>query len=184
VKLDNFDGGRLSGYFLRTPRLGFRHWTDADFPLAWALWGDAKVARLIGGPFTEAEVQARLAREIVQQRDYGVQYWPMFLLEGGEFAGCCGLRPYAASGKVYELGFHLRRDAWGKGLATEAARAVTECAFANLGATALFAGHHPGNTASPKVLAKLGFRYERHELYPPTGLEHPSYFLRADDAAR
>jgi ribosomal-protein-alanine N-acetyltransferase len=173
----------LSEYFLRTSRLGFRHWNDADFPLAWALWGDAEVTRLIGGPFTEAEVRARLSREIALQRDSGVQYWPLFGLQDGEFAGCCGLRPCAAPGLVYELGFHLCRNAWGQGLASEAARGVTGHAFENLGATALFAGHHPENTASPKVLAKLGFRYERHMLYAPTGTEHPSYFLRAEDVA-
>ena len=174
----------MSEFFLRTMRLGFRHWTDADFPLAWALWGEPEATRLIGGPFAEAEVQARLGREIAQQRDSGVQYWPVFLTQGGGFAGCCGLRPYAAPGRVYELGFHLHRNAWGQGLATEAAHAAIVHAFANLGATALFAGHHPENTASSNVLAKLGFRYERHELYPPTGLEHPSYFLRPEDGAR
>ena len=167
-----------------TSRLGFRHWTAADLPLAWQLWGDPEVTRLIGGPFTEADVQARLDREIHQQLEYVVQYWPIFLLEDGEFAGCCGLRPYAAPGRVYELGFHLCRNAWGRGLATEAARAAIQYAFANLGATALFAGHHPENTASPKVLAKLGFRYQRHEFYAPTGLEHPSYLLRSEDVAR
>jgi hypothetical protein len=53
----------------------------------------------------------------------------------------------------------------------------------NLGATALFAGHHPENTASPKILSRLGFRYERHELYPPSGLVHPSYLLRREGVA-
>ena len=170
--------------FLRTPRLAFRHWAAADFPLAWSLWGDPKVTRLIGGPFAAADVRARLYREIAQERETGVQYWPIFLLDGEEFAGCCGLRPYTGARPVYELGFHLRPDAWGQGLATEAARRVIEHAFGNLGASAIFAGHHPENTASPKVLARLGFRYERHEYFAPTGLEHPSYLLRATDFLR
>jgi RimJ/RimL family protein N-acetyltransferase len=70
--------------------------------------------------------------------------------------------------------------AWGRGLATEAGRAVARFAFDDLGATALFAGHHPDNGASRKVLLKLGFVHTHDELYPPTGLLHPSYRLERE----
>jgi RimJ/RimL family protein N-acetyltransferase len=164
-------------YFLQTPRLGFRRWAEGDASLAQALWGDPEVTRLFGGPFSHEQVRARLAREIAQQASHGLQYWPIFLLDDGEFAGCCGLRPYPHGQRMHELGFHLRPCHWGKGLASEAARAVIVYAFDELGADALFAGHHPDNMASAKALERLGFRFERHELYPPTGLLHPSYVL-------
>jgi len=45
----------------------------------------------------------------------------------------------------------------------------------------LFAGHNPNNTASQKVLSKLGFKYIGDEFYKPTGLYHPSYQLTASD---
>ncbi len=61
-----------------------------------------------------------------------------------------------------------------------AARAVVRFAFTRLAAAALFAGHHPDNTASAGVLTKLGFCLTHTELYPPTGLHHPSYWLSAD----
>ena len=148
-----------------------------------SLWGDAEVTRLFGGPFPVQEIEARLAREIAQQADHGVQYWPIFLLDSGEFVGCCGLRPYPSAepaGTVYELGFHLRPQFWGRGLAMEAARAVIHHAFEALQATSLFAGHHPDNAASARLLEKLGFRYDHDDFYPPTGLIHPSYVLAAD----
>ncbi len=167
-----------TAYFLHTPRLGFRHWAEADEPLARRLWGDADVTRLFGGPFPDEQVRARLAREIAQQGSDGVQYWPVFLLENGEFGGCCGLRPHDRAQRILEIGFHLRPKFWGQGLANEAADAVIRHAFDDLGATALFAGHHPDNAASAKTLARLGFQYERDEFYPPTGLMHPSYLLR------
>ena len=63
------------------------------------------------------------------------------------------------------------------GLASEAARAVIAHAFENLGASALFAGHHPDNTASEKVLRKLGFAETRSEFFEGTGLVHPAYLL-------
>lgn len=163
----------------QTMRLTFRPWSASDLELATALWGDPVVTELIGGPFSAEEIRTRLAREIASQDSHGVQYWPLFLRSSGAHLGCCGLRPYRPDQGVYELGFHLLATHWGRGYASEAARAVIGHAFDALGATALFAGHHPRNTASRALLEKLGFRYTHDELYPPTGAEHPSYLLTA-----
>jgi RimJ/RimL family protein N-acetyltransferase len=170
-------------FFLRTQRIGFSRWQADDLPLAMALWGDEAVTRFISasGRFTEAQITQRLETETQSQARFGVSYWPLFLLESQEFVGCCGVRPYQPDERVYELGFHLRSPYWGKGLATEAANAVIQYAFNTLNASALFAGHHPENLASAKALMKLGFRYSHDEFYPPTGLNHPSYFLRKED---
>jgi RimJ/RimL family protein N-acetyltransferase len=168
-----------SPFFITTDRIAFRRWRSDDLPLALALWGDPAVARLThaSGPPSAAAIAARLEREIATEHAHGLSYWPIFLRDGDEHIGCCGLRPYRLAEAVHELGFHLRPDHWGKGLAFEAARAVVEHAFSNLGAQALFAGHHPENAASRRLLSKLGFRYTHDELYPPTGLQHPSYLL-------
>jgi len=172
-------------YFLRTARLGFRHWRDDDIQLAQGLWGDAQVSRLIGGPFTAEQVRERLAREVAMQREHGVQYWPIFLLaqgaSEGAHVGCCGLRPYE---RIYELGFHICSLYWRRGYALEAARAVMDYAFTSLGAKALFAGHNPKNEPSRRLLAQLGFKYVRDEFYPPTGLNHPSYLAQAPEASK
>jgi [ribosomal protein S5]-alanine N-acetyltransferase len=170
-------------YFLRSQRLGFRPWSDTDIDLAMGLWGDPEVTRLIGGPFSIEQVRERLAREMATLREHGVQYWPVFLLATEEHAGCCGVRPYRVEDKVYELGSHLRKAHWGRGYALEAARAVIGHAFTALGATALFAGHHPANEVSRRLLTALGFAYTHDEYYAPTGLCHPSYLLRAEAAA-
>ena len=141
------------------------------------LWGDSEVTALIGGPFTEAMVRARLANEIAQMQECGLQYWPIFLLDGDQFVGCAGLRPHRATDRIHELGVHLRRANWGQGLATEAARAVINYAFNTLGAKALFAGHNRANHSSRQLLSKLGFVHTHEEFYKPTGLLHPSYIL-------
>lgn len=164
-------------YFLKSARLGFGHWAPGDLPLVLALWGDPDVTRLIGGPLSAEAAEARLEAEIAMMRDRGVQYWPIFLLGNDAHAGCAGLRPYRLDGRIYEIGFHLLPAYWGRGLATEAARAVIGYAFETIEARALFAGHHPANAASRRVLEKLGFRWTHEELYPPTGLQHPSYLL-------
>lgn len=178
------NGNPARNYFLTTTRLGFSSWLPGDLPLALELWGNAEVSALIGGPFTPGQVEARLNSEIACAAEHGVQYWPIFLLDDGRHAGCAGLRPYRIDQQMYELGFHLCSDQWGRGLAEEAGRAVVAFAFKNLGARALFAGHHPANAASRRILEKLGFRFTHEELYPPTGLQHPSYLLTRADYLR
>lgn len=170
-------------YFLRSERLGFRSWAETDFDLALGLWGDPRVTERIDarGQLTEDQVRALLRREIAFDAEHGIQYWPIFLLANGEHVGCCGLRPYDPDHRLFELGFHIRSAHWGRGLATEAAQAVIAHAFDTLGLEALFAGHHPDNAASRHLLTKLGFRYSHDEHYPPTGLQHPSYLLTADE---
>ena len=165
-------------YFLTSVHLGFRCWSSEDLPLAMELWGDPKVTALIGGPFTPGMVRARLVGEIAQMQEFGLQYWPVFLLDGNEHIGCAGLRPYRIEDRVYELGVHLRSAFWGRGLAKEAARSILDYGFDNLGAEAVFAGHHPSNEASRRLLLKLGFVRTHEELYSPTGLMHPSYTVR------
>ncbi len=167
-------------YFMKTGRISFSKWTEADLPLASSLWGDAQVARFLcaDGIFREEEIALRLAREMENDSRFGVQYWPIFSLAGCAFLGCCGLRLYRAEERIYELGFHLKSEQWGKGYALEAAGAVIAYAFDHLGAFNVFAGHHPGNSSSQRLLAKLGFHHVRDEYYAPTGLCHPSYLYR------
>ena len=139
--------------------------------------GDPSVTRLFDarGSLAPDQVKARLEAEIERQCDHSISYWPIFLLAGGAHVGCCGLRPHEEN--VPELGVHLRFEHWGRGLATEAALTVISFAFDTLGVTALFTGHHPENHASRRLLERLGFTYTHDELYPPTGLRHPSYLL-------
>ncbi|NCF64875.1 MAG: GNAT family N-acetyltransferase [Chloroflexi bacterium] len=170
-------------YFLRTKRLGFRHWREEDFELALGLWGDFSVTRLIDarGQLSRDQVRQKLQQEIAAEVNYGIQYWPIFLLSSDEHIGCCGLRPYDLSQKIYEIGFHIRSKQWGLGYASEAARGVIEFAFEDLDVKALFAGHNPQNTTSRNLLEKLGFRYTHDEYYEPTGLNHPSYLFTKED---
>jgi [ribosomal protein S5]-alanine N-acetyltransferase len=162
-------------YFLQSKRLGFRAWSLEDLPLALALWGDPAVTSWLAGPLSAADIQARLEQEIRQQREFGVQYWPVFLLATNEHAGCAGLRP--KSENLLELGYYLKPQFWGSGLATEAAAAVAGYAFTTLGAGCLFAGHHPANRGSQRVLEKLGFERSGEEFYEPSGMIEPTYLL-------
>ena len=126
------DGATMRNYFLKTERLGFSQWQEADLEMASSLWGDPEVTKFIcaTGTFSEQEVKDRLHKEIQNAGLYGVQYWPLFNLETGEFIGCCGLRPYDLEKGIYELGFHIKSRYWGNKYSYEAAAAVIRYALA------------------------------------------------------
>lgn len=174
---DKLDRIMTRTYFLKTERIGFSRWCADDLALAEKLWGNPKVTHFISakGMFTHEEIQNRLQTEIHNGKTSGIQYWPVFDLASGDFLGCCGLRPYDEG--IYEAGIHLLPEYWHQGYAQEALSAVSGYAFSVLNAAKLFAGHHPQNAASRRLLQKAGFRYVRDEYYPPTGLNHPSYEL-------
>jgi ribosomal-protein-alanine N-acetyltransferase len=174
------DGSR---YWMTTDRIGFRRWTAEDLPLALAIWGDPLVTRLVadlGNPGVE-QARVRLEREIANEQQFGVQYWPTFLLGDGQHLGCCGLRPYRPDEGTFEVGAHLLPQWWGQGLATEAVAAVLAHAFGPLRSRGLFARHNPHNHGSARILEKLGFRHTHDEHMPQTGLAHPCYELRAEE---
>lgn len=176
VAITDLDG--KTPYFLSTARIAFRCWSCDDLSLAEGLWGDPQVTRYLGGPFSDEQVREKLEREIATMSACGIQYWPFFLLPDLQHVGCAGLRPRIPEERICEIGFHLRPAYWGRGLAEEAAGAVIQFAFNTLGVKELFAGHHPENIASRKVLEKLGFRFTHREIYPPTGEMHPGYVLK------
>lgn len=167
-------------YFLETERIGFSIWTAEDLDLAMQLWGEPDVTRYICaiGVFSQAEILNRLEQEVRTYHQFHVQYWPIFEKLTGELIGCCGLRAFTPIRNTYEIGFHLRKKYWKMGYGFEAAQAVVDYGFTKLKADRLFAGHHPQNTSSQKLLTHLGFRYVGDYYYEPTGLYHPSYEIK------
>jgi RimJ/RimL family protein N-acetyltransferase len=163
----------------RTERLLARSWRIEDLPFARELWGDPVVTALIDsrGKLTEEEVEEKLCAEIDRERSNGVQYWALFDRSDGAFVGCGGLRPWVHTPgeQNFELGFHLVRRCWGKGFAAEAALGVLDYASRRLRLPKVYAGHHPDNRASQRILQKLGFRFLENVFYEPTGLMHPAY---------
>ncbi len=166
-------------YFMQSDRIGFSKWCESDFNFAEMLWGNQDVTKYIcaSGKFSIQDIKDRLHQEIVNENTQNIEYWPIFEIAANRFMGCCGLRPYKEN--EYEMGVHLLPEFWGKGYASEAAAAVIKYAFTGLSAQKLFAGHNPNNTASRKLLNKLGFVYVGDEFYAPTGLYHPSYELES-----
>ena len=125
--------------FLETERLVLRRFTDADVELLVELDGDPEVMRYItGGRATSLE---ELRDEVLPaflgyyHRFPSYGFWAAVDKASGQFLGWFHLRPpEGASPDEPELGYRLRRSAWGKGYATEGSRALVRMAFAELGA--------------------------------------------------
>jgi RimJ/RimL family protein N-acetyltransferase len=178
--------------FLQTERLLLRRFTEADADNLVALDGDPEVMRLLtGGRATPREVVEReLLPSLLQAYERFASFgtWAALERATGEFVGWFALDPPdAGNGDEVELGYRLRRSAWGKGYATEGARALVDRAFAELGVQRIYAETMAVNTASRRVLEKAGFRHVRtfHLTWddPIEGTEHGEveYELRRAD---
>lgn len=98
----------------------------------------------------------------------GIRGWAAVEKSTRAFIGWFHLRPRSAHEDEPELGYRLRRSAWGRGYATEGSRALIEKAFTDLGAARVFAETMAVNTASRRVMEKAGLSYVRlfHQDWP------------------
>ena len=150
---------------LRTARLRLRPFTEADGPVHLALYQDPEVTRQLGGgPFVDDQIAARSRRAVEKfVRHWAEKGYGVFAVEDlatGRFLGQCGLNTIDELGEI-EVLYALERAAWGRGLATEAARAALAYGFDEAGLPRIVAVTRPEHTRSRHVLEKLGMRYER-----------------------
>ncbi len=145
---------------LGTGRLELRRFTGADLGPLLVAFGDAEVMRFVGAerrPLTGAGVKALMRSADGHWADHGFGLLAIVDRGSGRVVGEAGLQ-VLEGGPDVELGYTLSRAAWGRGFATEAARAVLRWAFAGLGLERVVAVADPANAASLHVLDKLGMR--------------------------
>ncbi len=181
--------------YLETERLILRRFTQEDEDALVALDGDPEVMRYItGGPPTPRE---EIRNDVLPaflgyyDRPDGYGFWAAIARDGAEFLGWFHLRPLPEDPPdVPELGYRLRRSAWGKGYASEGARALVDKAFSDLGARRVIASTMAVNVASRRVMEKAGMVLVRtfHADWPVRipGDEHGDveYAISRDDWER
>ncbi|MDA8015859.1 MAG: GNAT family N-acetyltransferase [Thermoanaerobaculia bacterium] len=129
-------------------------WTDPD--VRRYLWDDEVISREVASSVVKAS--------LASFRKYGFGFWVLLPSGGDDIVGFAGLRPFGVDGEI-ELLYGLEPNSWGRGLATEAARAVLRHGFSAVGLTTIFAGADPPNIASLQVMDRLGFGDEhRREI--------------------
>lgn len=142
-------------------RLVLRDLTLEDLDDLAALYADPRVRQYFpDGTLTRSQTLKELEWIIkVYYGTYGYGLWAAILKDSGELVGRCGLLPWEIGGRTeVEVAYLLGTRRWGRGLATEAAVAITEFAFATLEVDRLIAMVDPRNAASRNVATKAGMR--------------------------
>ena len=159
--------------FLQTERLLVRRFTEDDLDHLFDLDADAEVMRFINGgkPTSREEIETEVLPRFLWYYDNfaGYGFWAAIEKASGEFLGWFHFRPEAgANPDEPELGYRLRRSAWGKGFATEASRALIQKGFTELGVRRVVASAMTANLASRRVMEKAGLRFVKtfHQDWP------------------
>jgi RimJ/RimL family protein N-acetyltransferase len=151
---------------IETERLILRGPTEADLP-DWTacIWSDAEVMRYMPrmDDTPDAKAKAVLTGFTTVREERQVGAWVITEKADGRFMGHCMLR-YREALNDHELGYALGKVFWGKGYATETARAVARYGFEQANLERIFAVVIPENVPSSRVLEHLGFVYEKDDV--------------------
>lgn len=143
---------------LETKRLVLREWSPDDCVVLCEILGDADVMKYIGGgkPFSAEQTKQFLDWAKNFQTERGFCRWAVVEKHSAEIIGSCGFA-FPHQTEEVELGYLFARRFWGKGFATEAARACLNYGFEMLEFAEIIALTDEKNAASCKVLEKIGF---------------------------
>jgi RimJ/RimL family protein N-acetyltransferase len=163
---------------LETERLLLRGWRASDRAPFAAMNADPEVMRYIPSVLTRAESDERLERIVRALDQDGFGLWAVEERSSRRFLGFTGLaRPAfdAHFTPAVEMGWRLAREAWGRGFATEAARAAAAFAFDELGLAELVSFTAVQNARSRAVMRRLGMRHDAADDfdYPTLPPGHP-----------
>lgn len=165
---------------LHTARLTLRPWALDDVERLHALWTDPDVRRYLWDnaviPRERAEEAVRAAIDCAAREGFGE--WTVIDDATAVLAGFCGLLRREPAGDP-ELMYGLAPAFWGRGLATEAARAVLAHGFGTVGLARVIAATDVPNTASARVMERLGMRFTHRGTL--NGLDTVFYEIRRDD---
>jgi len=148
---------------LQTERLTLRRFVPEDLELLASIFADREMMRFYPEPFTRERTQRWIDRSLGLYAARGHGLWALLRRDDGLLLGDCGLVPQQIEGaELLEIGYHVRRDAWGHGYATEAALACRDYALSQLGAAQVCSIVDPENHASRRVAGRV---HQRMRLF-------------------
>lgn len=149
-------------YLFQSARLGFRTWQAADVAAMTAINADEQVMRYFPKLGDEQSSLDFIKRMQAQQEQHGFCYFAVEILDSQEFIGFIGLayqefeHPEAP---FVDIGWRLSAKSWGKGLATEGAKACLDFAFYQLRLEKIYAVAPLINQPSINVMEKIGMQH-------------------------
>ncbi len=164
----------ISGTGVETDRLLLREFVAEDLACLSGVLCDRETMRYYPMTFDEAAAKEWIARNQQRYAAHGHGLWAMDLKSTGEMIGDCGITLQDVDGEFLpEIGYHLRRDRWGQGFATEAAQACRDYGFAKLQAEFLISLVRPENLPSCRVAERNGMKVWKETTH--AGLLHLVY---------
>lgn len=149
------------GFRLETERLVLRPYRMEDLDAIAPILGDPETMRYYPAPFTREKSRQWIESNLARYRDDGFGLWVMETKDGG-VVGNCGLVRQTVDGlPEVEVGWHVERSLWGRGLAPEAGRACCDYAFDVLRLTRVISLIRPENLPSRRVAEKLGMAIDK-----------------------
>lgn len=149
-------------YVITTERLGMRNWMASDKVPFIAMGKDPEVMKHFPGLMTESESLDLINRLQQHFEEHGFTYFALDRLDTGEFLGFTGMKHQFWESEYtpcVDLGWRLKRTAWGKGYATEAANACLMQAYQKFGLKELLAFATDTNIPSINVMRKIGMQH-------------------------
>ncbi len=154
---------------LETERLLLRQWRHDDLEPYARICADPEVMRYLGGkPFNLRQSADQMEEFLQHWRDHGFGLWAAELRVSGAFIGFIGLTTHTWWPGV-EVGWRLDRGFWNRGFATEGASAGLDYGFSELGLERIISITRPENTASRRVMEKIGLTFEQDAVLPHAG---------------
>lgn len=172
---------------LETKRLVLRPWRESDAETLFKYASDPEVGPRAGWqPHKSVEESLDIIRNVF----CGEGMWAVELKETSEVIGCVGYLPASCSNldigdDQCEVGYWIARPYWGKGICTEAMRAVVDYCFNVKGFSVLWGDFFPENPASGRVMEKCGFADTGHQVLCPNlevGADKPVRVMRLEYA--
>ncbi len=163
---------------IETARLSLREWREADREPFARRNADPVVMEFFSHPLSRAESDGMIDRIMANMRRRGWGLWAVERKDETRFAGFIGLsepRFHAHFTPCVEVGWRLSIDAWGRGFATEGARAVLDYALGSLGLKEVVSFTTERNLRSRRVMEKLGMERDLAGNFPHPSLpcDHP-----------
>ena len=146
-------------FVIHAERLELRPWTEADRETLIAMYADPGASRDFGRPLRREESEATFEKYLAAFPELGFTRWKVTLPDG-TFIGTNGVMrqvDHQCLGTHDEIGWRMLPQFWGKGYATEAARASLRDAHERCGLRGLITYTAPDNLASQAVMARMGF---------------------------
>jgi RimJ/RimL family protein N-acetyltransferase len=168
---------------IETERLVLKRWEPGDAEALAEIHAASVVVRWLG-PLTRVDAASTVERYERHWETHGFGRFAVADRSSGSLVGRVGVmrQPHwTATAEQDEVGWVIRADRWGEGLATEAASAAIADALDRVGLPRIVSWTLPENLASRRVMEKCGLRYRG--LTDWKGLEHVWYDVRSGDAA-